>query len=1024
MDIDTVTLLNYVFSENGNFIHWTDIINTDSYKLLKASLKLPFPTGVQITEGEDIDVSHLVKTSSKGREYIDLRDPNTIIALSNLIRKVNKLEGKVTIKNEIVRNLINKHNSYIERLIKRKGNYLDATKNFISFNMQDIILNPVNVIQAMSPIDDAIDEGKRVANNTEEAKKITNLPGNSYNIGREQSNNIAGKEVTGIVAAGMKALLGITHATNKALQEGTDEDVVYVQFNKQIGELTLTIAGNVYTTRLTNEKILEAFNNSRKKYDNLLILSALLSLATDNAKELSLSKLNATEELVNMYIAGITVGLNFQEISEFLTHPLAMKIIKSMRGNLYNGISDISRFNSVINYIKLGPTLDLKRYEKTLYDILISNLTAKGINTNRFVYKEASNYNLDDSELPLDYDPELSGENRSKSGEGTSINTVVKMFASNTIEHMWDDDSFVKSVIDSLTELQIEGKYKDNKEIEKLIKWIKLKSEIVKEDLSKDSKHIFKNLSTLSNMAQEMSTLVSMFGSNQGMKTNTGELINFKDKLESIFKTIFDNRVNEFSKGNKTYSGVKNKLSKLNGADGDYIVHFNRFFNDSNYRNEIIELYDEIKSAFNIPYILVNNEHYFGYLSVIDTVDRMSKLSSFKYNSISKYLKKVALDMSMMSSTDMPKVSKGIESYINYYIINSWLREEVDPIIIPEGSVLFDNEGKTSTTTADVPIILGTPSGNATFKHYFEYDVLQAAKSGDIIGLAHNPFIRSLIPFINTRTSNKIPEIVYSLSIEMIPKTDEEINEYENYKDYLADLKNYEYNGTSLLDLVFLYNMVTYGMQTSNRALTKMFSDFLRDNSYELYNKFIKYESEMESLDLNLSTENMEAEVAARNIKSKGRFKFLYDFGAMRYYLKEKEYSNYIDASIKPLLRPNIPNLNSYEVKLNNNLVLKGHYEDSDSDYGYKNVEYITYKGKQIDRKELQKYVDAYNEKHPTSNASLDNIFIYRIYKENTQREETDKDGNLITKDTSTSRRVLDPIMTAEAIERLLNDPC
>ena len=62
MDIDTVSLLNYAFSENGNFIHWTDIIDTDSYELLKASQKLPFPTGIQITEGEDIDTSAVIKT--------------------------------------------------------------------------------------------------------------------------------------------------------------------------------------------------------------------------------------------------------------------------------------------------------------------------------------------------------------------------------------------------------------------------------------------------------------------------------------------------------------------------------------------------------------------------------------------------------------------------------------------------------------------------------------------------------------------------------------------------------------------------------------------------------------------------------------------------------------------------------------------------------------------------------------------------------------------------------------------------
>lgn len=1024
MDIDTVSLLNYAFSENGNFIHWTDIIDTDSYELLKASQKLPFPTGIQITEGEDIDTSAVIKTY-RGKEYIDLKDPSTIVALANLIRKVNKLEGKVNIKNKTLINIINKHNSYIQRLIKRKGNYLDAAKNYISYNMQDIILNPVNVIQAMSPIDDAVGEGKKVANNTEEAKKITNLPGNSYNIGREQASNTAGKEVTGIVAAGMKALLGITHATNKALQEGTDDDVVYVQFNNQIGELTLTISGNAYTTRLTNEKVLEAFNNSRNEYDNLLILSALLSLATDNAKELALSKLNATKELVNMYIAGITVGLNFQEISEFLTHPLAMKIIKSMRGNLYNKVSDLSRFSSVVSYINLGPTLELKGYGETIYNILIKNLEKKGIDTSRFtnyingIVNNSNNPDYSDYEDVVD--PEIEGN--SKSTDIYKLPLIIQMYASNTIDHMWSDDEFVTNIIDELQNLQEDGKYSSNREIEKLIKWVKLKSQIVKEDLAQDSKHIFRNLTTLSDMGQEMSTLVTLFSSNQGMKTNTGELINFKNKLESIFDVIINKRVNKFSVGNKTYSGVRAELEKLNGETNDYTVHFNRFFNDADYRNQIIALYDRAKIAFNIPYILVNNEHYFGYLNVINIVDVMSKLSSFKYNNINKYLKRVASDMKMLSSNDMSKVSKAIESYINYYIINSWLREEVDPVLIPEGSILYDNEGKTSVTTDNVPIILGTASGNATFKHYFEYNILQKAKNGDIPGLVNNPFIRSLIPFINTRTSNKKPEIVYSLNIEMIPKTEEEITEYENYKDYLADLKNYEYNGMSLLDLVFLYNMVTYGMQSSNRALTKMFSDFLRDNSYDLYSKFIKYESEMESIDYDFSKESLEVEVAARGSNPNSRFKFFYDFDRMRYYLKSRrgyEYKNLETA----YSRPKIPTLENAMVKLNNDIVLKRYKNDPESEYSRNDIEYIVYKGKTISRDELQKYVDEYNKKHPTSNASLDNIIIYRIYKENTQSESVNEKGETIIKDTSKKKYALDPTMTAESIERILNDPC
>jgi hypothetical protein len=39
------------------------------------------------------------------------------------------------------------------------------------------------------------------------------------------------------------------------------------------------------------------------------MISGLLSLATDNAKELKLGKLNAGRELAGLYIYGITIGV-------------------------------------------------------------------------------------------------------------------------------------------------------------------------------------------------------------------------------------------------------------------------------------------------------------------------------------------------------------------------------------------------------------------------------------------------------------------------------------------------------------------------------------------------------------------------------------------------------------------------------------------------------------------------------------------------------------------------------------------
>jgi hypothetical protein len=116
--------------------------------------------------------------------------------------------------------------------------------------MYDIISNPINLIQAQSPIDKAVGVISSIGNSSPKAMDVTrNTPGNAYNTGVELFNNMAGKKVTGIVAAGMKALLGITHATNKSLNEGDVDNVVFVQ---QIGKNTFNIVANVHTCSLTS----------------------------------------------------------------------------------------------------------------------------------------------------------------------------------------------------------------------------------------------------------------------------------------------------------------------------------------------------------------------------------------------------------------------------------------------------------------------------------------------------------------------------------------------------------------------------------------------------------------------------------------------------------------------------------------------------------------------------------------------------------------------------------------------------
>jgi hypothetical protein len=59
-DIDTATFTRYAVGKDGSFIHWSSLANINSYELLKASDKLPFPTGNSEVETKYVNDETLV----------------------------------------------------------------------------------------------------------------------------------------------------------------------------------------------------------------------------------------------------------------------------------------------------------------------------------------------------------------------------------------------------------------------------------------------------------------------------------------------------------------------------------------------------------------------------------------------------------------------------------------------------------------------------------------------------------------------------------------------------------------------------------------------------------------------------------------------------------------------------------------------------------------------------------------------------------------------------------------------------
>lgn len=159
-----------------------------------------------------------------------------------------------------------------------------------------------------------------------------------------------------ICATGLKAFFGITQYSNFLLNYGTAEQ----QANLLIGgdHRGITIGGKTYKTlanirskdpnTITNSDVLEALASVDNDTDAALVLSALLSLATDNAKELALSKLNAGTKMIGMYIYGLSIGMDFESVAN---------ILMSDVGSVIKGVLDGDVFIGREEQLNVGPAL-------------------------------------------------------------------------------------------------------------------------------------------------------------------------------------------------------------------------------------------------------------------------------------------------------------------------------------------------------------------------------------------------------------------------------------------------------------------------------------------------------------------------------------------------------------------------------------------------------------------------------------------------------------------------------------------
>ena len=392
-DIDSGSLAVFDINSNGLLDIHTPYARLGSMQEIEESFKFPFPTGqeLKIVKYDNIQscanllnwlfdsnvfTLRYLNRKSKFIVGVDTSSIDKLVHLGNIISNVKALyipndfqgfrnlmkidilkratnDDFMDIYNQI-KKIIDKHNLYFDKIPRSKISRI--LNNMEQQSLLTVSSDTANLTQSQTPIDGATSPLKKIGNTADSIIGLnTRTPGNWYNMQQSINENSVGKDGIAIQATGLKNFFAETQYCNAILNDpNADQTKVLIGVrNKQGKKQGVLIAGKTYRTlanirpinisTINNITVLEALANNVEQDDAAITHSAMLSLATDNAKELQLSKLNAGNKTMGMYIFATSIGMSFDQISS---------IMMSKQGRLFTNLLEEDVFNQfqAVNY--------------------------------------------------------------------------------------------------------------------------------------------------------------------------------------------------------------------------------------------------------------------------------------------------------------------------------------------------------------------------------------------------------------------------------------------------------------------------------------------------------------------------------------------------------------------------------------------------------------------------------------------------------------------------------------------------
>ena len=805
---------------------------------------------------------------------------------------------------------VNLHENYEIPIELRESAY----KNSVSSKINRIIQDLRNMDSAYSSVDEEMDTLRAIAENSPKGNLTKRMslanPATKFQM---QVQNMIGKDVIGISASGEKIYFNLNYYWNEGIRSGDETWMKYLKFQHNYSRIQGRASGNPeeriidsvanlnmdISDPLVLKDKLNEMNVIIKEVDNDFLnkgimipresseyqqalrakikehhanvsqadiqISALLSAATDNAKELILARINGGSNLAGNYLYLLSIGFSIDDIAAFMISPSITILSSFLNENMYDGYSiKLSAFQ--LNNLLLGIIPG---------HILTGRISNTDIETGRTSSMSLSQYTIGSIQNALGIEE----------AEGPEI---LQTYFRRRV--LGEETRTIKDIVGSISDkfdyqINIFSNYVDN--IISKISYEFNKSRTPLDEQWLDYIADLEEFSKVQIRASEATSLGTTFlALNQGLPTSETDLLNKLKQMNSIVDGREKNIRVKSDKGNITlkdairrykeetdsekkdalYTAIITALVEHNSkltedeiraafdnaqdiAGGEFNIR--KWINDMKYREITKEYYNIIKETWNVFDVIDKVPHYKALMELFSLIYNTNNQLSIK----SKVIDLIHTSLLKSNETLDDYMLKQLEHFVDDRFIVNWIKKGSNTnftIPIASGQTYLSMDFDEVSAPTDLIINLKDATGISNFKYFVEkYLIPQLQGNGVYDRLTSNPIIVNTNPFIQnliyTEDNRGVP--FYKLDIDMLTINDSPENQYkfQTFIDGLMELNGINYYGHSLADWFIMYNFIVNKNNFGQDRMTTIFKPFLQLNSEDnLLRQYYKYISELD----------------------------------------------------------------------------------------------------------------------------------------------------------------------------------